>query len=227
MIRKPLYTALAIIIITGSASQLAVAQQGLTNRGGAAGGTTTVGGGQGLNNAVEFSDVGENFGSVGTTQGETATTRTQGSQLGNQMGAGGTTTGTSTNRGFGQAGGGFGGRGGNAARNAFNPFTQQGSTSQMIRPSLRIGFVLIPRPRGEVSQNVTKRITALSSRVTSLSTRSQFVGLSATVDDAGLVTLDGFVTSNSAKRLAGFILKMEPGVRKIKNNLVVKELAKR
>ena len=89
MTRQTAFIALATVLVLGTISESLHAQQGLTNRAGSGTGAATVGGGQGLNDSVQFTTVGENFGNVGTTQGEASTTRVQGSQLANQQGAGG------------------------------------------------------------------------------------------------------------------------------------------
>jgi hypothetical protein len=229
MIRQTSLLTFAVAVTLGAISTDAFAQQGLTNRGGTETGAATVGGGQGLNDGVEFTTVGDNFGSVGTTQGEGATTRVQGSQLANQQGAGdGGTAGGTTGRSFGgggRNGGGNFGRG-NTGGN-FNPFAQgSGASLRTIRPSLRLGFTPIVRPKAEVSSLVTRRFVSITNRISTLSTtNASFSGMRISVGDKGVVTLKGNVASADAKRLAANILRMEPGVRSIKNELVVKELA--
>jgi hypothetical protein len=235
MTRQTAFIALATVLVLGTISESAHAQQGLTNRAGSGTGAATVGGGQGLNDSVQFGTIGENFGNIGTTQGESSTTRVQGSQLANQQGAGGggTTTTRSTNRSFGGTGGGFGRTGGNLGRTGntggFNPFAQGGvSNTRTIRPSLRLGFTPILRPATEVNRLVTRRFASISNRISALSTtQAHFQGINITVADKGIVTLKGSVASEDAKRLAANILRMEPGVRSVKNELVVKELAQK
>lgn len=96
------------------------------------------------------------------------------------------------------------------------------SARAMIRPSLRIGFYVIRRPATAVNQSLDKRFEKLSSRLGQLAeTRPAFTGVKFNVGDNGAVVLSGEVESDSARRLAANLIRMEPGIRKVTNALTV------
>lgn len=245
MIRQTLVAAFALVLVFGNAANQASAQQGLANQGGGGGGTgtraTTVGGAASLNDSVQFTTTEDGLGAVGTTQGEAASSRIQGSQLAGQQGVGaGTSTARASTRQFGQAGGAGAGAGGSAGLGRTGATSFGGNTggnqqqrfgttaAATVRPSLRLGFTPITRPTTEVSTAVVRRFESISARATVLSTtRVELAGLNVMVADQGVVTLQGSVGSEAAKSLAANILRMEPGVRSIKNELVVNELAQK
>jgi len=115
-------------------------------------------------------------------------------------------------------GGGFG-RGGGFNSGNFAQFGQYGNNSQSrarkIRPRQRIAFKF-PRLKGvAISTTLATRFTGLSVNTPALK------GLGIKVDDKGTAVLTGNVDSDYAKRLAANLVRLEPGVRTIDNQLQV------
>jgi osmotically-inducible protein OsmY len=50
----------------------------------------------------------------------------------------------------------------------------------------------------------------------------EFAGITAEIGDDGQVTLIGHVGSNETRRLAEIVVRLEPGVLSVKNELTVK-----
>ena len=114
-------------------------------------------------------------------------------------------------------GGGFG-RGGFNTGN-FAQFGQYGNNSQSrarkIRPRQRIAFKF-PRLKGiHISNSLGVRFKDISVKAPALK------GLGIKVDDKGTAVLTGSVVDDHAKRLAANLVRLEPGVRKIDNQLQV------
>lgn len=96
------------------------------------------------------------------------------------------------------------------------------SSRLMMRPSLRLGFAITKRPSAEISSSISRRFDKLTSRFSRLAdTRPAFSAVKIAVSDDGAIVLSGQVESDSAKRLAANMLRMEAGVRSVKNELVV------
>jgi len=197
---------------------------------------------------VGSSTSGSSTGSSGNTSNSGTGTDTQGLfttvgdgvQIGNNQGRfttnvlGGQSTATSGTSGTGQStrstfGGnargsrGFGGQtGGQFNLNRLQQGFGGTSTSKTIRPALVLGFTPLPRPAPVIDQNVTRRLEMLTARVDRLAdTRPDFASVSFNVSGDGVAVLQGSVPTESASRLAANLLRMEPGIRKVQNNLTV------
>jgi len=108
----------------------------------------------------------------------------------------------------------------NRLSSQFNGGRAAGSTT--IRPSLRLGFAVKTRSTTEIGKSIYRRFEKLASRFERLAeTRPAFSNVKFAVGNNGTVVLSGQVESDSTKRLATNLLRMEPGVRSVKNNLVV------
>ncbi len=108
----------------------------------------------------------------------------------------------------------------NRLSSQFNGGRVSGTTT--IRPSLRLGFAVRARPTTEIGNSINRRFEKLASRFSRLAeTRPAFSNVKFAVGGNGIVVLSGEVESDSAKRLATNLLRMEPGVRSVRNNLVV------
>jgi hypothetical protein len=129
------------------------------------------------------------------------------------MGGGATSgRGGQSTRQFGGGGRGGAGRGtGGGARGG----GQVQSPRRVIRPVLRIAFDY-PQAAPQVESSLNRRFDYVSAR---LQNRFQFLSLKAS--DKGVVTLTGQVQSENDKKLAAAYIRLEPGVRKIENNLTV------
>lgn len=116
--------------------------------------------------------------------------------------------------------------GGQNRGNTQNRNTQRGGTSssRSIRPSLRLGFTPIVRPSAYVSRSVGRSFSRIASRRTQITeTKPELRNVRIEPGKAGLLTLTGSVPTAAARRLAANLLRMEPGVRKVQNNLTVAE----
>jgi len=133
---------------------------------------------------------------------------------GSAVGAGRTTTGRTTSR-FNTSRFGSTGRG-------FNQGFNQSQATRTIRPSLRLGFEAAPRNMQEIGQAAEQRVMRLSERVAQLESQGPALkGMKIDVTPQGEVTLSGEVASLQASRLAANLIRMEPGVRSVRNELTV------
>lgn len=90
------------------------------------------------------------------------------------------------------------------------------STTRQVRPRFRLGFVPSKSLNAAGIQSRTSaRLGKLARRVGSIK------GVSVTADAKGVVTLTGTVDTPNARRLASNLLRMEPGVRSVRNQLQV------
>ncbi|MDB4614139.1 BON domain-containing protein [bacterium] len=176
------------------------------------GGTNTntggglVGGGNTGGNAAATGLVGGGANATANTGGNA---RQAGTSFANAFGGGGNTGGGgNVTRQFGNAGG--GGRGGGTGGGGMVE-----SARRVIRPVYRIAFTY-PIARAGVENSLNGQFDRVSIRL-----NNRFKGLGLTTDKKGVVTLSGRVTSESDKKLAAAYARLEPGVRKIENNLVV------
>ncbi len=85
----------------------------------------------------------------------------------------------------------------------------------MIRPRHEIAFAYPKRPTAQLNSTLNTRFNKVSLRQPSL--RSVTIVL----DGQGAATLRGRVDSVETKRLAAIMVRLEPGVRSIKNELTV------
>jgi len=188
-------------------------QIGSNLRGSITGGTTTFGslGGQqvggsqlgGTNTATQGGFVGRDD-NTGRFVGDQRGTPQQsqgggGRQFGNRGGGN-----RATGRAFGD-GGQFGGRG------------NQGSARRIVRPRQEIAFTYRRPETSQINSSLRIRFQQISLRQPAL--RSVLVVL----DEQGAATLTGQVNSAETMRLAAIMVRLEPGVRSIKNELIVGE----
>lgn len=175
-----------------------------TNAGAAEAGST-------LNNGNVFSSTSDTVGTIGANDGRFTTNR-----LSEQPTAGGNANATQQN-----------------ARNLQRLNQQFGRTNQnrntgstqgtrTIRPSLRLGFTPKPRPTEDLRESFDKQLKALSSRLPQLTDgRSEYASVKFDLGKPGEVVLSGSVPNDDAARLLANILRMEPGVYSVRNDLKV------
>ncbi|MBC8289418.1 MAG: BON domain-containing protein [Planctomycetes bacterium] len=97
-----------------------------------------------------------------------------------------------------------------------------GTSSRSIRPSLRLGFTPVVRPSADVSRAVSRSFSRIATRTARIGeTNPALRNVRIVPGKAGQLTLTGIVPTASARRLAANILRMEPGVRSVTNNLTV------
>ncbi len=132
-----------------------------------------------------------------------------GNVMAGQQGVQGTNVG-----GFGGGGRGqFGGRGG-----GFNPqgnFNRTNQNRRTIRPQLRIGFEVTPIPAADVESNLATQMQRLET------SRPELDGIEVQVGADRVAVLRGQVASEEDKKLAAMYVRLEPGVRDVRNELTV------
>jgi len=98
--------------------------------------------------------------------------------------------------------------------------------TRTIRPSLRLGFTPKPRPAKDLKESLGKRLNALSTRVPSLTSgRSEYASVKFDFAKQGEVILSGSVPNEDASSLLANILRMEPGVSSVRNDLKIAKAA--
>lgn len=98
----------------------------------------------------------------------------------------------------------------------FGAVAGQGLTdSQQVRVRPRIAFDVPARPTIAVAGRVESQLTALSTR------QPELRGVAVGLDLDGVVTLRGNVPNESARRVAAALVRLEPGVRSVRNELTV------
>ncbi len=93
----------------------------------------------------------------------------------------------------------------------------QPSRPSSVRPRFRIGFDVTPT--GTLSPR--ESLTPMQPLTTRLSRESGFAGVRIQRDPSGVLTLSGVVTTERDRKLAEAFVRLEPGVRGIKNEILV------
>lgn len=108
---------------------------------------------------------------------------------------------------FGQ-GVGFGGQGDSA------------SGPRYPNPQLKIGFEPVPTPAPQLT-------SAVANRITKVDASHGIAGVVATADEseAGLIVLTGTVKTEQLRKKAEHLVRFEPGVREVRNEIVVEAVA--
>jgi hypothetical protein len=109
---------------------------------------------------------------------------------------------------------------GNFGQNDNNNQNNLGQQDQRrsIRPQLRVAFDEVPRASTEVR-------STLQPRFESLSQTPALRGVAYELDAEGVVVLRGTVETPSQRRLAENVVRLEPGVKKVRNELMLNEPA--
>tara|TARA_R110002072_G_scaffold303123_1_gene494685 strand:+ start:106438 stop:107139 length:702 start_codon:yes stop_codon:yes gene_type:complete len=185
------------------------------NNQGAAGNASAGEAGSTLTSQNVFSSTSDTVGDIGNNDGRFTTSR-----LANQPTAGGNTNTAQQNA-------------INNVRNLQRLNQQFGRTNQnrnrgntqgtrTIRPSLRLGFTPKPRPAEDLRKSLDKQLNALSSRLPKITDgRSEFASVKFDLARSGAVVISGSVPDDDAARLLGNILRMEPGVYSVQNDLTI------
>ena len=126
---------------------------------------------------------------------------------------------TVQNQGAGGNNGLGGGRGGNRGSNGLNAMNGGGGNgananqTPLVRPRLKVAFDH-PLPKSDAIQ------TTLETRLTKLSVKTPgFKNIMVAIEDKGEVVLRGEVGSVSESKLAAIMMRQEPGVRTVRNEL--------
>jgi len=107
------------------------------------------------------------------------------------------------------------GRGSQSSRRNVNQ--SRGSTTRnlrVVRPRVRVAFTHPTIPTANLTTN-------LSGQLQRFTVQNKLPNVRFEVDQASTVVLRGEVPSNGTRRLLEIVARMEPGVRKVRNELVV------
>lgn len=105
---------------------------------------------------------------------------------------------------------------GNGGRNANSQSRGQAGADRLtIRPAMRIGFETTPRASTISSPRFATRFSDIIER------RPELRGVNFVTDESGRVLLRGTVANEGARDLAAAIVRLEPGVRDVVNELEV------
>lgn len=213
-----IFSSLAVLLGMSFGAELAFSQTNslfpnntAAQTGGGTGGNTTVAGapgtaqlGQLSNNAVQGGFVGRND-NAGRFVGNTNAAQQTG--------------GTNRNLGGGRGGGGRGGAGGGGRGGQNNGFGGGGVQRPLIRPVHRIAFNFSPSTRATISTNLQSQFR----RITRTNSLRGMAGVNVNIGNQNRVTITGLVGSESDKKLAAALARLEPGVRGVINQLVVRQ----
>lgn len=102
-------------------------------------------------------------------------------------------------------------------QNGQNQFNrgQSGPAVPAFRPQMRVAFTAPPLPLSNVSTSMDQSFERVKAR------NERLRGVQFELNTDRSLTLRGQVNSESAKKLAEFMAMLEPGVRKVKNELTV------
>jgi len=158
------------------------------------------------------------FGSVGNSIGQgsfVGRSDNTGRFVGQTQGGG--QQGAQGGMGLGRTGG---GRNGNANGNSNNNnnFGNGGSNQQAqrrVRPQLKVAFPTPAVPTTAIASTLQHRLS------TETLTAGSLKNVNLTMEEGGVVTLRGEVANPDAKSLAAAMVRLEPGVRKVVNELTV------
>ncbi len=167
-----------------------------------------------------FSQSSGQFGQQGTTG-----TNTQGMTQQNGVGTG-RNTGLGNNNQFGNL---FQNQIRTQAAFGANPLfnNQQRRSTGGVQPSLRLGFAVPERPMLDIEQEVESRLQATAARpAMAYEPKLGIEGVKVDVETGGVVRLTGSVANDAARRRAANVIRLEPGVKKVINDLTVAEAAK-
>jgi hypothetical protein len=210
---RRLQIALALAVAVGMSTLFSAGVQAQTNTASGSAQSSGTAGQVGNSNGSVFSETAttDGFETAGESQG-----RFQGSQLSTQPTATGNTNATQQN-----------------ARNLqrlsqqFNRSNQNRNTgntqgTRTIRPSLRLGFTPKLRPAEDLRKSFGKQVKALTTRLPRLTGgRSEYASVKFDLAKPGEVVLSGSVPNEDAANLLTNILRMEPGVVSVRNDLKI------
>ncbi len=99
-------------------------------------------------------------------------------------------------------------------QNGMNQQGQNNNQRRAIRPQQKVAFEIPQRTETEIR-------TTLQTRFDGLAQTPALRGVAFEMDSDGIVTLRGEVATTSARQLAANLVRLEPGVRKVVNELTV------
>lgn len=233
-------TALCALFVESAAAQFSSSSRTGSASGNALTSSSSLGGASGLSSGFGAIGAGSNTGNRANTGGNSAANRTAGNgqnalgqslftQGNNQNGfiggrnqqqqfiGGNQQTGANQNRQQANQGGNRAQQGRNNLDdlNGMNQQNQSGANQRrVIRPQQKVAFDVPRRTETEIR-------STLQTRFDGLSEQPALRGVTFHLDADGVATLSGSVETASAKQLAANFVRLEPGVRKVVNELTV------
>jgi hypothetical protein len=110
-------------------------------------------------------------------------------------------------------------RGGDRNANGRSGADRAGRNSQRaraaIRPRQRVAFSYPVRGAAVVNVELTRQLYEIAK------VRTELAGVAVMIDDSGLATITGMVDTPEQRRLAELLVRLEPGVRSVRNEMTV------
>lgn len=98
--------------------------------------------------------------------------------------------------------------------------SQQSGTAREIRTALRVGFAFPTAPQSQINGRLADANIASMSRF-SLS-RPELAGIEVALNPVGTAVLTGSAPTVETRRLAANLMRLQPGIRKVDNQVVVR-----
>jgi len=97
--------------------------------------------------------------------------------------------------------------------------SQQTATPREIRTTLRVGFVFPTASQSQMTGRLANANIASLKRFTS--NRPELAGIDVVMNSSGVATLTGSAATVETSRLAANLMRLQPGVRKVENQIVM------
>ncbi len=97
--------------------------------------------------------------------------------------------------------------------------SQQSGTAREVRTTLRVGFTFPTASQAQVSGRLADANIASLSRFSPI--RPELADIEVSLNSNGLVVLTGSAPSIETRRLAANLMRLQPGIRKVDNQIVV------
>jgi len=96
---------------------------------------------------------------------------------------------------------------------------QQSGTVREIRTALRVGFAFPTASQSQINGRLASANLATLDRFTAR--RPELAGINVATNSSGIAVLSGSVPTVETRRLAANLMRLQPGVRKVDNQIVV------
>lgn len=97
--------------------------------------------------------------------------------------------------------------------------TQQSGTAREVRTTLRVGFTFPTASQSQVSGRLADANIASLNRFSPI--RPELADIEVSLNSNGFVVLTGSAPSVETRRLAANLMRLQPGIRKVDNQIVV------
>ena len=97
--------------------------------------------------------------------------------------------------------------------------SQQSGTVREIRTALRVGFAFPTASQSQLTGRLANANIASLSRFSS--SRPELAGIEVALNSSGTAVLTGSAPTVETRRLAANLMRLQPGIRKVDNQIVV------